>query len=171
MPQGGFTGTVGAERARGDRRGLQGRPGSVVGRLCSYRREDVEVGRGSRASVGSLPSTSSPRWLHPQAWQVVLRVCQRSDLQVCCWSAHFGWMKASLVDLRRSPSRILDAVDKRETVILSRRGKPFAKITPLASETSGSVRSHPAFGMWGDADEDSVHGQVRQIRKGRFRDL
>jgi len=80
-------------------------------------------------------------------------------------------MKASLVDLRRSPARILEAVDKRETVILSRRGKPFAKITPLTRETPASVRSHAAFGMWRDDDEMSVADQVREMRKGRFRDL
>lgn len=65
-------------------------------------------------------------------------------------------MKASLVDLRRRPARILEAVDKRETVILSRRGKPFAKITPLSNETTARVKAHAAFGMWRDADETSV---------------
>jgi len=80
-------------------------------------------------------------------------------------------MKANLVDLRRSPARILEAVDKRETVILTRRGKPFAKITPLSSETSAGVKANAAFGMWRDADETSVAEQVRQLRNGRFHDL
>ncbi|MDX2111973.1 MAG: type II toxin-antitoxin system prevent-host-death family antitoxin [Verrucomicrobiota bacterium] len=80
-------------------------------------------------------------------------------------------MKASLIDIRRSPGRILDAVEKRETVILSRRGKPFAKISPLAEVPAVSSQAHVAFGMWKDRDQASVHDQVRNLRKGRFHGL
>ena len=80
-------------------------------------------------------------------------------------------MKASLVDLRRRPGRILEAVEKRETVILSRRGKPIAKIAPLGGESSGRLQAHDAFGMWKDRGEVSVDEQVRNLRKGRFHDL
>lgn len=80
-------------------------------------------------------------------------------------------MKASLVDLRRRPARILKAVENRETVILSRRGRPIAKIAPLVSESLDQVHAHEAFGMWEDRDAVSVEEQVRDLRKGRFHDL
>lgn len=80
-------------------------------------------------------------------------------------------MNANLIDLRRRPKHILEAVEKRETVILSRRGKPIAKIAPLTDKISPSPDTHEAFGMWKDQNVISVEDQVRELRKGRFNDL
>ena len=80
-------------------------------------------------------------------------------------------MNASIVDLRRSPGRILKAVEKREPVILSRRGKPVARITPIDEETKGNIKSHEAFGMWKNHDGLRVHDHVRNLRRGRVHDL
>jgi hypothetical protein len=53
------------------------------------------------------------------------------------------------------------------------RGKRKARITPVAGEKSkGSLRSHPAFGIWRDrADLTNVAAYVRRLRGGRFDDL
>lgn len=80
-------------------------------------------------------------------------------------------MKVSLIDLRRNPGRILAAVEKRETVILSRRGKPIARIAPLKGERSRNLQAHEAFGMWKDREDINVEDVVRNLRKGRFHDL
>jgi prevent-host-death family protein len=80
-------------------------------------------------------------------------------------------MNASMIDLRRRPKRILEAVENRETVILSRRGKPIAQIAPLEDRPSGKVQDHPAFGLWEDRYEILVDAHVRNLRKGRFHDL
>jgi hypothetical protein len=53
------------------------------------------------------------------------------------------------------------------------QGKQKARITPVAGEKrKGSLRYHPAFGMWKDrADLKNVPAYVRQLRGGRFDDL
>lgn len=80
-------------------------------------------------------------------------------------------MKVNMIDLRRRPRRILEAVENCETVILSRRGKPIAQIAPLEDRPSEKVQQHPAFGMWADRDEIQVEARVRNQRKSRFHDL
>lgn len=80
-------------------------------------------------------------------------------------------MKSSLLTLRRSPSKILNAIEKRQEVTLTKRGKPLARIVPLHSGVEREVRSQPAFGMWADGSVQSVDEQVRDLREGRFSDL
>lgn len=80
-------------------------------------------------------------------------------------------MNARLIDLRRRPGLILEAVARRETVILSRRGKPIAKIGPLTDASSVKPQGHEAFGLWRDRAEVSVAAQVENLRAERFRDL
>lgn len=80
-------------------------------------------------------------------------------------------MKANLVELRRSPRRILEAVKKRETVVLSRRGKPIAKITPITDTTVEKTLTHAAYGMWQKRKGFSVEAEIKNLRKGRFDDL
>lgn len=80
-------------------------------------------------------------------------------------------MKSSLLTLRRSPGKILNAIETGQEVTLTRRGKPIARIVPSHSETNQSVRTQSAFGMWRDADGSSVADQVRELRKGRQFDL
>lgn len=75
-------------------------------------------------------------------------------------------MKSSLVTLRRSPAKILDAIEARQEVTLTRRGKPFAKVIPYTESKPSTVRSHAAFGMWKN-ESTKVDEQVRQLRKGR----
>ena len=80
-------------------------------------------------------------------------------------------MKSSLLTLRRSPGKILDAIETGQEVTLTRRNRPIARIIPAGRELPSSVRSQSAFGMWKDLDQESVAVELRKLRKGRSFDL
>lgn len=82
-------------------------------------------------------------------------------------------MKATLLDLRRSPGKIVEAIERNETVTLSKRGREIAHIVPIKeAKTALSFAASPALGMWKDRQDMSDPVEyVRQHRKGRFRDL
>jgi len=78
-------------------------------------------------------------------------------------------MDISFLDLRRKPSRILEALKRRETVTISRRGRAVARVLPVDSEATQLTAEHPAFGMWADrADMENVDIKLRELRRGRF---
>lgn len=78
-------------------------------------------------------------------------------------------MKATLLDMRRNPRKILDAIARNESVSLTRRGKPVASIEPIEKGDRPGAGKHPAFGMWADrADMSDPAAYVRKLRKGRF---
>ena len=78
-------------------------------------------------------------------------------------------MNATVLDMRRNPKKILDAIARNETVTLSHRGKPVARIEPIESSERGRAADHPAFGMWADrADMADPSAYVREMRQGRF---
>ncbi|MFU8849310.1 MAG: type II toxin-antitoxin system Phd/YefM family antitoxin [Opitutales bacterium] len=60
-------------------------------------------------------------------------------------------MKSSLLTLRRSPAKILNAIEARQDVTLTRRGRPIARIVPYCEGAAHDLREQPAFGMWADA--------------------
>ena len=77
-------------------------------------------------------------------------------------------MKATFLDMRRNPRKILDAITRSETVTLTYRGKPVANIKPIKPAARASAAEHPAFGMWaerGDLADPVEH--VRNLRKER----
>ncbi|MEQ9479971.1 MAG: hypothetical protein RIK00_11635 [Algiphilus sp.] len=84
-------------------------------------------------------------------------------------------MEASFVDLRKKSAEIIKALNRKERVTLLYRGKPAAIMEPIGeqSETAPEKASqHAAFGMWVDRETDnSVDGQVRNLRRRRFDDL
>lgn len=81
-------------------------------------------------------------------------------------------MKATILDMRRNPKKILDAIERNEVVTLTRRGKSVARIEPLGGSQRPSAAEHEAFGMWADRDDmANPSAYVREIRKGRFDDL
>lgn len=82
-------------------------------------------------------------------------------------------MKATILDLRRNPRKILEAIERNEAVTLSKRGKEIARIVPKKEEAAASsIKNAPAFGMWKDrTDMADPSGYVRRMRKGRFGDL
>ena len=82
-------------------------------------------------------------------------------------------MKATLVDLRRNARQIVEAIERNETVTLTKRGKEIAQIIPTKEEPKKvSFMDSPAFGMWKDREDmaDPV-AYVRKIRQPRYRDI
>ena len=79
-------------------------------------------------------------------------------------------MKASLLELRRQTNKVVEAIDKNQKVTLTRRGKPFAVITPTKSEGNGlRVKDHPAFGMHSDLhSKKDVLDYMKKIRSNRY---
>jgi prevent-host-death family protein len=80
-------------------------------------------------------------------------------------------MESTLLSLRRSPGKIFKAIENRQEVTLTKRGKPLARIVPLQEESNIKVSNQPAFGMWRDAQGASVDAEVRKLRKNRYHDL
>ena len=81
-------------------------------------------------------------------------------------------MEVTVLDMRRNPKRILDAIAQGETVSLTNRGKHVANIEPVAQRQRMDAGKHKAFGMWADREDMSdPAAYVRNMRKGRFDDL
>ncbi|MGB5750799.1 MAG: type II toxin-antitoxin system prevent-host-death family antitoxin [Desulfobacterales bacterium] len=78
-------------------------------------------------------------------------------------------MHASAKDLRFYSKNLLEAVFRGEEVIITYRGKPCAKLTPLREDNKKQIQSDPLFGIWKDHDDSKdVSEYVRNLRKGRF---
>jgi antitoxin (DNA-binding transcriptional repressor) of toxin-antitoxin stability system len=78
-------------------------------------------------------------------------------------------MKATVLDMRRNPKKILDAIARNESVTLTHRGKAVACIDPIREDRRIAAADHEAFGMWSDrSDMDDPSAHVRDFRKGRF---
>ena len=79
-------------------------------------------------------------------------------------------MKATVLDLRRRMGDVLRALDRNEPVTLLYRGKKKGVLYPVREQKarSGSVREHPAFGLWKNREDLRDVGKVvRKLRKGR----
>ncbi|MDD6338126.1 MAG: prevent-host-death family protein [Lentisphaeria bacterium] len=81
-------------------------------------------------------------------------------------------MEASVLDLRKKMRKVMSAIDRREQVTLTYRGKRRAVIVPLPESRKKQVRvaDLPAFGMWAGRDDmaDPV-AYVENLRKPRSR--
>ncbi len=81
-------------------------------------------------------------------------------------------MEATILNMRRNPKKILEAIARNESVTLTRRGKPVARIEPIGGRKRSSAAAHEAFGMWADRDDmTDPSAYVREMRKGRFDDF
>ena len=82
-------------------------------------------------------------------------------------------MKATVLDMRRNPKKILDAIARNERVSLSMRGKEIAEIVPKhETDSASSIAEAPAVGMWAGRDDmTDPSAYVRNLRKGRFNAL
>ena len=82
-------------------------------------------------------------------------------------------MKATVLDMRRNPGKILSAIGRSETVTLSKRGHEIALIVPRKrTKEKLSLKDSPAFGLWRDrADIENPSEYILRMRKGRFGDL
>jgi len=77
-------------------------------------------------------------------------------------------MKATAKDLRFNSRRLLDTVKRGEEVIITFRGKPFAKLIPYEKEEKANT-TNELFGIWKDNDMiENVDEYVRGLRKGRL---
>ena len=79
-------------------------------------------------------------------------------------------MEVTAKGLRTRVREVLDCVDRGETVVVTYRGKPRARLVgieprPTATEKRASVAG---FGMWKDrADLSDVDGFVQNLRRPR----
>ena len=78
-------------------------------------------------------------------------------------------MKATVLDMRRNPKKILNAIARNEAVTLTSRGKPVARIEPIVESPRPRASEHKAFGMWSEhSDMTDPSAYVRELRKGRL---
>jgi prevent-host-death family protein len=79
-------------------------------------------------------------------------------------------MKATAKDLRFHSKELLDTARRGEEVLITYRGKPYAKLVPVTGELNlaDNVKNN-LFGIWSDYKEtEDVVGYVDNLRKGRF---
>ena len=79
-------------------------------------------------------------------------------------------MQATAKDLRFHSKELLDTARRGEEVLITYRGKPYAKLVPVTGELNlaDNVKNN-LFGIWSDYKETKdVIGYVDNLRKGRF---
>lgn len=79
-------------------------------------------------------------------------------------------MKATAKDLRFHSKELLESVNRGEEVVITYRGKPWAKLIPYRKRDKKSLeKGNDLFGIWKDNDAvENVNEYVRDTRKGRF---
>ena len=79
-------------------------------------------------------------------------------------------MKATAKDLRFYSKELLESANRGEEVVITYRGKPYAKLVPFHGKKSTlEEQKHNLFGIWKDNEDISdVDEYIRTIRKGRF---
>ncbi len=77
-------------------------------------------------------------------------------------------MKTTAKSLRMDTKRILDAIERGEEVIVSKRGRPCARIVPVDQKIAGKVQNEKLFGIWKEnrAVQD-VDAFINSLRSGR----
>ena len=81
-------------------------------------------------------------------------------------------MIVSAKDLRFKISMLFDVLSKKESIIITYRGKPKAKLIPYTEKDDKGDRggNDQLFGIWSDMDND-VDTHIRELREGRKFDL
>ncbi len=80
-------------------------------------------------------------------------------------------MKTSAKELRVHTKRLLEAVERGEEVTITHRGRPCAKLIPIAKQRRAPKKAAelPLFGIWKDyADTRNVTAYVDRLRSGRL---
>ncbi len=78
-------------------------------------------------------------------------------------------MKTTAKALRMDTKRILDAVERGEEVIVSKRGKACARIVPVKGKTIRDTHETALFGIWKQhPDTQDVNAFVDSLRSGRI---
>ena len=81
-------------------------------------------------------------------------------------------MKITTKQLRMAPGRIISQVNNGQEIIVTYRGKPSAKIVPIAERQNSNLEEtgNELFGIWKNRkDIKDVEQYIRKIRKGRNR--
>jgi len=78
-------------------------------------------------------------------------------------------MKATAKDLRFHSKELLDTVSRGEEVIITFRGKPYAKLVPFEPSIKNADGESKLFGIWKDHVKiQDVNQYIESIRRGRF---
>ena len=77
-------------------------------------------------------------------------------------------MEMTAKALRSQVAAAFACLDRGETVTITYRGKPRAKLVSVDEPALQAEDRMPAFGMWRDRkDMAAVEAHVRELRKGR----
>ena len=77
-------------------------------------------------------------------------------------------MEVTAKGLRTRVREVLDCVDRGETVVVTYRGKPRARLVGIEPTATGKTAGIAGFGMWKDrVDLSDVDGFVRNLRRPR----
>lgn len=78
-------------------------------------------------------------------------------------------MKTTAKSLRQDTKNILEAVERGEEVIVSKRGRPCARIVPVKRKvTKAALPDHGLYGVWKENKTvDDVNGFIDGLRSGR----
>jgi prevent-host-death family protein len=79
-------------------------------------------------------------------------------------------MEVTTKQLRIQPGRIISQVNNGQEITITYRGKAFAKIIPLKTESAkqNTDAENELFGIWKNREDiQDVEQYVRSIRKGR----
>ncbi len=78
-------------------------------------------------------------------------------------------MESTAKQLRFHTKELLETVSRGEEVIITMRGKPYAKLVPYNINVKSKHEIDDLFGIWKDDESTkNVPKYVRTIRKRRF---
>ncbi len=81
-------------------------------------------------------------------------------------------MDITTKELRSHARLLLDAVQRGETVTITYRGRPSARVVQIEdAESTGreAAADSELFGLWADRDDlDDVAAHVRTLRRSRY---
>ena len=81
-------------------------------------------------------------------------------------------MEITAKGLRSRVGEVLRCVERGETVTVTYRGRPRARLVGIKEDSASAAEetAWPAFGMWKDrTDMADVAAHVRRLREDRFR--
>lgn len=77
-------------------------------------------------------------------------------------------MKTTAKSLRTDTKRILEAVERGEEVVVSKRGSVCARIVPVDNKSGKNMLESTLFGLWKErTDMQDVERFVDSLRSGR----
>ena len=74
-------------------------------------------------------------------------------------------MQVNAKELRQHLSEYLDRASRGQSLDISMRGKPVARLTRIESDPK--PESDDLFGIWSDMDAMDASAHVREMRQGR----